>query len=351
MTVTPTWPELLSALVNGTSLSSAQTEWAMDSVMSGQATPAQLAGFLIALQSKGVSVDELAGLTSGMLAHAEPLDVPTRAVDIVGTGGDGAKTVNISTMSAITIAACGPLVIKHGNRAASSASGSADVLEALGVRLDLTPARVAEVAREVGITFCFAATFHPSMRYAGQTRKELGVPTVFNVLGPLTNPGRPDAMALGAADERMAPLMAGVLATRNVNALVFRSADGLDELAATGPSDIWEVSGGIVAHLRVDPAEDLGLAPISRDDLRGADAQFNAGVARDLLDGKTGPVRDTVLLNSAAGLVADGTLPGTERDGGTLVERLRAGIAHAAEAIDSGAASDLLQRWVAATSR
>ncbi|GAA2247296.1 anthranilate phosphoribosyltransferase [Rarobacter faecitabidus] len=349
MTATYSWSDLTAALIRGEDLSAEQTKWAMDSVMSGQATPVQLGGFLVGLRAKGETVAEIVGLAEGMLAHALPIDVETAAVDIVGTGGDRAHTVNISTMSAVVIAAAGPLVVKHGNRAASSSSGSADVLEALGIRLDLTAERVGEIAREVGITFCFAATFHPAMRFAGQTRRELGVPTAFNFLGPLTNPGRPRAIALGVADLRMAPLMAGVLAGRGVSALVFRSGDGLDELAATGVADIWHVHDGSVDYLTVDPVRDLDMLPISRDDLRGGDAAHNAQVFRDLVAGEPGPVRDTVLLNAAAGLVADGSMAGTSPADGTVIDRLRRGIDHAATAIDSGAAARLLDRWIAAT--
>ena len=349
MDATPSWPDLTAALIDGNDLSSAQTRWAMDTVMSGAATPVQLAGFLVGLRAKGETAQEIVGLADGMLEHALPVDVDRRAVDIVGTGGDRAHTVNISTMSALVIAAAGPLVVKHGNRAASSSSGSADVLEALGLRLDLPPERVGEVAREVGITFCFAATVHPSMRFAGQTRKELGIPTAFNFLGPLTNPGCPDAMALGVADLRMAPLMAEVLAKRGVSALVFRSADGLDELAATGPADIWHVADGNIEHRHLNPATDLGLAPVAREELRGADAAYNAQVFRDLLAGAPGPVRETVLLNAAAGIVADGRLSGTDAAAGDLFARLHAGRSHAANAIDSGAAGELLERWIAAT--
>ena len=339
-----TWPDLLTELIAGHDLGIDQTRWAMGEIMRGEAPPACMAGFLVALRAKGETVAELTGLADEMLAHAERFTVPGRSVDIVGTGGDRAFTVNVSTMAALVIAGAGITVVKHGNRAASSASGSADVLEALGIRLDQPIERVGPIAGEVGITFCFAGVFHPSMRHAGPVRRALGVATAFNFLGPLTNPAQPQAAAIGVADARMAPLVAGVLATRGTDALVFRGErDGLDELAATGPSRIWEVRDGRVVESVVDWVDELGLSPLVVADLRGADAEHNAGVARDLLAGAPGPVRETVLLNAAAGLVADGTLPGTAD--GTLVERFRAAVVHAERSVDDGAAADVLDRW------
>ncbi|GAB3592011.1 anthranilate phosphoribosyltransferase [Angustibacter peucedani] len=346
------WPALLHRLIGGGSLSSAETGWAMDRIMSGEATPVQVAGFLVALRAKGEDVDELTGLAQTMLEHAVPISVPGPAVDVVGTGGDRAHTVNISTMAALVVAGAGVRVVKHGNRAASSACGSADVLEALGVRLDLSPEAVAEVATTAGITFCFAQVFHPSFRHAAVARRELAVPTAFNFLGPLTNPARPRAAAVGVADRRMAPLVAGVLAGRGSSALVFRGDDGLDELTTSGPSTVWEVRGGQVAEHAFDPA-DIGVPRHDVSALRGADAPYNAGVARDLLAGTAGPVRDAVLLNAAAALVAadaaDDATPAGATDGG-LVERMAAAQLRAAAAVDSGAAAEVLDRWVTATS-
>lgn len=344
-----TWKQLTSALISGHDLSAAQTAWAMDVVMSGGANAVELAGFLVALRAKGETVEELSGFAESMLVHARRFTVDGPTVDIVGTGGDMMHTVNISTMAAIILGAAGLTVVKHGNRASSSSCGSADVLEALGIRLDHTPQRVAELAGEVGITFCFAAVFHPSMRHAGQVRRELGLPTVFNFLGPLTNPAQPRATAVGVADARMAALIAGVFARRGTRALVFRGADGLDELAATGPVQVWEVVGDEVVLHTIDPVADLGLTPVVIGDLRGGDAAFNSAVARDVLSGGGGLVRETVLLNAAAGLVADGSLAGT--GDGELTARLRRGMEHAATAIDSGAATALLGRWVAASER
>jgi anthranilate phosphoribosyltransferase len=342
-----TWPGLLTRLIAGNDLNAEQTRWAMGQVMAGEASPVQLAGFLVALRAKGETVDELTGLAEEMLAHAHRISVPGRCVDVVGTGGDLLQTVNISTMAALVVAGAGVRVVKHGNRAASSSTGTADVLEALGLRLDHPPARVAELAEEVGITFCFAPVFHPSMRHAGPVRRELGTPTAFNFLGPLTNPAQPAAAAIGAPDARMASLMAGVLAARGTSALVFRGHQGLDELAATGPAQVWWVSGGDVAEHSIDAVADLGRAPVTVEELRGGDAATNADVVRRVLAGEAGPVRETVLLNAAAALVADGSLPGT--DDGDLVARLRAGLGHAAAAVDSGGAAAVLGRWVAAS--
>jgi anthranilate phosphoribosyltransferase len=320
----------------------------MDEVMNGNASPVQLAGTLVALRAKGETVVELSGLAQSMLNHALPVDLPTDAVDIVGTGGDRAFTVNISTMAALVIAGTGAKVVKHGNRAASSKSGSADVLEALGVNLSLPPQQIQQVFDQVGVAFLFAQVFHPSMRHAAVARRELGVATVFNFLGPLTNPARPRAAAIGCTDERMAPLMAGVLAGRGGEALVFRGLkDGLDEMAATGPVQVWEARQGEVQAAVIDPVADLGLTPITVEQLRGADAAHNAQVARRVLDGETGPVRDTVVLNAAAGLVALGERAGLV--GGSLVQRLQAGMELAQVALDEGQAAQVLDRWVAAS--
>jgi anthranilate phosphoribosyltransferase len=343
------WPDLFAALTSGRDLTVAQTAWAMSEIMSGAASTPKVAAFLIGLKTKGESVAELTGLADTMLAHAVRIEVPGRTLDIVGTGGDRSHTVNISTMSALVIAGAGITVVKHGNRAASSSSGSADVLEALGIRLDHPPARVAELATEVGITFCFAQVFHPSFRHTAAARTELGIGTAFNFLGPLTNPAQPGSAAIGVADPRMAPLMAGVLAQRGVRAMVFRGEDGLDEIAPTGPTRIWEVRDGAVTESVIDWSDELGVERITVESLRGAKAPYNAEVARRLLDGQTGPVRETVVLNTAAALVADGTLPGTAE--GTLVDRLRAGTAHARASLDSGAAADVLARWREASAR
>ncbi|MGW3042785.1 anthranilate phosphoribosyltransferase [Kitasatospora sp. NPDC001159] len=342
--VVRTWPDLLAALLKGEDLDRSSTAWAMDRIMSGEASPAQVAGFMVALRAKGESVEEISGLVDAMYDHAEPLDIPGPAVDIVGTGGDRAKTVNISTMSAIVAAAAGAKVVKHGNRSASSTSGSSDVLEKLGVALNLSARRVAEVAEEVGLTFCFAAKFHPSMRHAATARRDLGVPTAFNILGPLTNPAKVTSHAIGCFDTRLAGLIAGVLARRGATALVFRGDDGLDELTITTTSRVWLVRDGVVTETTFDP-RDVGIELVGIEALRGADAAYNAEVARRLLAGERGPVRDAVLLNTAAALVA------LDLGDAPLTEQLAAGMARAAEAVDSGAAQDLLRRWADATSR
>ncbi|WP_329398169.1 anthranilate phosphoribosyltransferase [Streptomyces melanogenes] len=336
------WPGVLDALLNGIDQSAEATAWAMDSIMRGEATDAQIAGFAVALRAKGETVTEISGMVHAMYEHANLIEVPGRTVDIVGTGGDGAKTVNISTMSSIVVAGTGAKVVKHGNRAASSASGASDVLEKLGVNLDLTPRQVVQVAEEAGVTFCFAVKFHPALRYVAGARRELGIRTTFNFLGPLTNPARVKAQATGVADARMAPIVAGVLAERGSSALVFRGDDGMDELTTTATSRVWVVRDGAVREEAFDP-RDVGIDLVPVEALRGADASYNADVARRLLGGETGPVRDAVLLNSAAALVALDPGPGS------LEEQIRAGIARAAEAIDSGAARRALERWVAAS--
>jgi anthranilate phosphoribosyltransferase len=337
------WPSVLTALVSGTSVSAADTAWAMGEIMSGAATPVQVAGFAVALRAKGESAEEIAGLVRAMLEVAEPLDLAGPAVDTCGTGGDRASTVNISTMAALLVRGAGVRVIKHGNRAASSACGSADLLEALGVVIDLPPAAVARCVIEADIGFCFARTFHPALRHAAVARSELGIATFFNVLGPLTNPAQPSAQAVGVADERLAAVMAQVLADRGVSALVFRGTDGLDELSVSAPSRVWVVAAGEVRQEIVDPRE-LGIPAAPAGALRGADAAHNAGVTRRLLDGETGPVRDAVLLNAAAAIVAaDGAGPGP------VTAQLAAALPRAAEALDSGAAGVALDSWVAAS--
>ncbi|MEH3034857.1 MAG: anthranilate phosphoribosyltransferase [Aeromicrobium erythreum] len=345
-TVSPrSWPDLLAVLSAGDDLDAGATTWAMREILDGNATPVQIAGFAVALRVKGETVDELRGLADEMLAHATLLQVDERVVDIVGTGGDRAQTVNISTMSAVVIAGAGIGVVKHGNRAASSRSGSADVLEALGVRLDVPADEVLAVQRESGITFCFAPVFHASFRHTAQPRRELGVPTPFNWLGPLTNPARPAAMAVGCANAHVAPIMAGVFASRGTDALVFRGEDGLDEVTVSGPTRFWSTRDGGVEESVLAP-EDLGLerAPLSA--LRGGDAAENAAVFRAVVAGEHGPVRDAVLLNAATGIAAH-----AGESAAPLAQRLAAGIERARESIDSGAAQRVLDAWAAATQR
>jgi anthranilate phosphoribosyltransferase len=342
------WSSILTSLLEREDLSVADAAWAMDQIMSGDATEAQLAAFLIALRAKGETVDEIVGFRDAILDHAVPLPVDPMALDIVGTGGDRFGTVNISTTASIVAAAAGVPVIKHGNRAASSSSGSSDVLAALGIDLTLSPEKVADVLKKAGITFAFASAFHPGFGNAGPVRAQLGVPTVFNYLGPLCNPARPEASAVGVATLDRVPLFVGVFQTRGATALVFRGDDGLDELSTTGHSHIWEVSRGLVTEHDIDP-RDLGIPRAKMEDLLGKDAAYNASVVRAVLAGQEGPVRDIVLLNAAAGLVAYELASDPSRVQEAILDRFRSTMAVAAEAIDSGAAAAKLDEWVAAT--
>jgi anthranilate phosphoribosyltransferase len=332
------WPALIGALLRGQSLSEDETAWAMNEIMDGAATPAQIAGFGVALRAKGETAPEMSGLARTMLARATPLSLSGAVTDLVGTGGDGHNTVNISTMATIVAAAAGVPMAKHGNRAASSSCGAADVLEALGIVIDLPPSAAAEVFAQTGIVFLFAALYHPAYRHTVVPRRELGVPTPFNYLGPITNPARPSSVAAGVADPRMGHVLAEVLAARGNSALVFHGG-GLDELTTTGPSTIWVVSSGTVSETTLDPSA-LGLAPATIEDLRGGDAEFNASVVRSILGGATGPVRDIVLLNAAAAIAASAGVTASVDDA------LRAGLVQATQAVDSGAASGLLDRWI-----
>lgn len=347
-----TWPDVLTALIAGRDLSAGEATWAMDRIFSGEASPAQIGAFLIGLRAKGESVEEVGAMADVMLAHANRIPTPDESIDIVGTGGDRAHTVNISTMSALVLAGGGLRVLKHGNRAASSSSGSADVLESLGLDLSLTPERVQAVGDEAGITFCFAQAFHPSMRHAAPTRRELGIGTVFNSLGPLTNPGQPTYAAVGVADQRLAGLMAGVFALRRRPAVVFRGADGLDELALAGPSQLWWVVDGVIGEHVIGP-QDVGLMTAPLSELRGGDPAFNADVMRQLLAGRgrqePWAPRDAVLFNAGAAfaLARGGVGPGATT--GQVVAAVTAGIDQARTSIDSGAAASSLERWIAAT--
>lgn len=316
----------------------------MEQVMEGEASAGQIAAFAVAMTMKAPTSGEVGELADVMLHHARPLPdgvTGQDAVDIVGTGGDGVNTVNLSTMASIVVAAAGVPVIKHGNRAASSLSGGADTLEALGVRIEAGPDEVARSLADVGIGFCFAPLFHPSYRHASAVRREIGVPTVFNLLGPLTNPARPRAGLIGCAFADLAEVMAGVFAGRRSSVLVVHGDDGLDELTTTTTSTIWRVQAGTVDRLTFDPAG-FGFPRADVDDLLGGDAQFNAAEVRAVLAGATGPVRDAVVLNAAGALVAHAGLS-------SRAEWLPAwedGLRRASAAIDSGAAEQLLARWV-----
>ena len=341
-----TWPAMIGALIRGEHLTADETAWAMNEIMDGAATPAQIAGFGVALRIKGETPGEVAGLAQSMLDHAAPISIPGRTVDLVGTGWDGARTVNISTMGTIAAAAAGARMVKHGNRAASSASGTADVLEALGVVIDLPAPATEQLVAEIGAGFLFAPLYHPALRHVIVPRRELGVPTVFNILGPVANPARPAAQALGVADPRTGPILAGVLASRGCTALVFHGEDGLDELTTTAPSTVWIVHDGTVSQTSFDPA-DLGIPRSTPADLLGGDPAHNAGVVRSFLSGSPGAVRETALLNAGAALAAEAGVAGP--DG--LRPALADGYARATAAVDSGAAAELLDRWVSASKR
>lgn len=315
----------------------------MGQILSGAATPAQLAAFVVGLRAKGETVSEISGLADVMIEFATPIEISGAAVDVVGSGGDRSNTVNISTMAAIVAAGAGAKVVKHGNRAASSACGAADVLEALGVVLDLSPEAQRRVVEEVGIGFLFAPHYHPGLRHASGPRRELGIPTTFNFLGPLANPAQPIAQAVGVADVRMADLMAGVFAARGNQGLVMHGGDGLDELTTTTSSTLWVYRDGVVNRSEFDPAH-LGIRRAELRDLVGGDANHNAGVVRSMLDGQVGPVRDVVALNAAAALVAE-----AKPDPENLLEQFQTQLARAQESIDSGAARSTLHAWVAAT--
>lgn len=343
------WPLILGSLVEGNDLSISDAEWAMQSVMAGEATPAQIAGLLVALRIKGETVDEIVGFRDAVLANALTLSVPADVLDIVGSGGDPYGAVlNISSVASVICAAAGVPVVKHGNRGASSASGASDVLSALGINLEIGPDRVAEVLGETGITFAHAALFHPGFRHAGPTRRELGISTLFNILGPLCNPARPNASAVGVANLERVPLVVGVFRTRGATALVYRGDDGIDKLTTTGHSHIWEISRGFVTEHDLDPA-DLGIPRADIQSLLGADPEHNASEIRKVLAGEKGPVRDVVLLNAAAGLVSWELSRDPENLQQPILDRLSAQLERAADVVDSGRANHKLEQWVAAT--
>jgi anthranilate phosphoribosyltransferase len=317
----------------------------MSEILQDAADVAQIKDFLLALKAKGESAEEVNAFVSAMYQHSAPIDITERAVDTVGTGGDGFNTINISTTAAIVAAAAGAKVVKHGNRAASSKSGSADLLEALGVNIDLFGEGVETVFREVGIGFCFAPKFHPAMRFAAPARKELGVPTIFNILGPLANPAKPKAAAIGVANERMHLLMAQVLSAKGVDGFVFRGDDGLDEISLATTTSVLTIGQGGISSDVIDPA-DFGISKAPISDLVGGDAQFNANVSRAIFGGEHGAPRDAVALNAAAAIAAyKGEFDKS------LTVRMQDGYADAIKAIDSGAATVLLENWVTVSQR
>ncbi|MBU6347941.1 MAG: anthranilate phosphoribosyltransferase [Actinomycetales bacterium] len=352
-----TWKEILTLVSKGEDLNLDQAHWAMNTLMSGTATDAQIAAFIMGLRVKGETAVEVQGLVDAMLANAVRVDLDRVAVDVVGTGGDGAHTVNISTMAALTVAGAGAPVLKHGNRAISSKSGTADVLEALGVAVDMPPLMVASCVADAGIAFCFAPSHHPAMRHAAGVRKELGVPTVFNVLGPLANPGQPAAALIGCADLRMAPILAQVQQARGLKSIVVRSEEGLDELSTSSPSQIWDVTDGSVRHCVLNPAE-LELAPATIEQLRGGDPAFNAEVIRGIVSGRTdgnyGAIRDVVALNAAGALVAYDAAAGLANFGpvsDSVVARIGRALPVAYQSLDSGAAATVLNVLISVSQR
>jgi anthranilate phosphoribosyltransferase len=330
------WPEVLTRLLRGDDLEEALAADVMAAMMGGETEPAQVAALLVALRAKGEAPAEIAGFVQAMLDAAERIEIDAALLDTCGTGGDGAGTFNISTVAALVVAAAGQPVAKHGNRAASGTCGSADLLEAFGVVIDLAPAGVAACVAELGIGFLYARSFHPAMRHVAAVRQQLGIRTAFNVLGPLSNPARAQYQVVGVADHRMAGVMAEALRRLGTrHALVFRGEDGLDELTTTGVNDVWEVRDGRVEQWRLDPT-DLGVARATLDDLRGGGVDENVAIAEEVLGGGEGPRADIVALNAAAGLYAAEQVPS-----------LGDGLERAREVLASGAALRLRDAWVA----
>jgi anthranilate phosphoribosyltransferase len=332
------WPSILGPLATGDDIAEAHARSAMSEIMSGRAEPEQIAAFIVALRAKGETVDEMTGLVRAMYDAAVTVDVGVPVVDTAGTGGDGSGTFNISTAAALIAAGAGARIAKHGNRAASSRTGSADVLEALGVRIDLEPEATARLVREVGFGFFFAPRYHPAMRHAAPVRAHLGIPTVFNFLGPLANPARATCQSIGVSDRRMAETMIGVLQRLgSERAFVFHGEDGLDELSTTGTSFILRLRDGEVTHAEFTP-EDFGVPRASLDDLAGGDAADNAAIIGEILAGAAGPRRDIALVNAAPAIVAAG-----------LAEGFAGAMEMAVASVDSGAAARVLEAVVEAS--
>lgn len=355
-----TWPSVLAAAMVGAE--PADVAWAMDRILEDQATSAQLAAFVTALRVRRETPEQVNALVESLMTHGVGVDRAARppvVIDVVGTGGDGSNSVNISTMAALVAAAAGAPVIKHGNRAASSATGSADVLEALGVSIDLDAQAVAECVSSIGIAFCFAPLFHPALRFAGPTRRELGVPTVFNIVGPLANPARPEAMLVGCARLESADVMAQVLADRGARALVVRGNDGLDEISMCSTTRVWDATGPRVVERELDPRE-WGMEFVDARLLEGATPDRNVELLRATLnpndphrvesdEEKVSAIRDAVVVNAAAALTAFDAATG-EDSSSDLSERIARNLPRAREVLNSGAAWTLLDRWIAATS-
>jgi anthranilate phosphoribosyltransferase len=339
------WETHISRLQSGLDLETQDVQWCMNEILTGNANLEVIKEFLLALKSKGETSEEVGALVAQMYQHCAPITINERAVDTVGTGGDGAHTINISTTAAIIAAAAGVKVIKHGNRAASSKSGSADLLEALGINIDLDGVGVEKTFSELGIGFCFAPVFHPAMRFAAPARKELGTPTVFNILGPMANPAKPKAAAIGVANERMHLVMAKVLSARGVDGFVFRGDDGLDEITLATTTTVLTIGSGQMRSDRMDPLDfEIKRAPISA--LVGGDATENARITTAIFAGEKGAPRDAVVLNAAAAIAAY-----EARFDLNLHQRMALGISRAVDAIDSGAATRLVSQWADLTQK
>lgn len=352
-----TWKEILGSLSRGTDLTQDLAGWAMQELLSGNATDAQIAAFAMALRVKGETADEIIGLLNVMMKHAVLVNLDRNAVDVVGTGGDGAHTVNISTMAALTVAGVGVPVLKHGNRAVSSKSGTADVLEALGVAINMPPILVSSAVAEAGIGFCMAPAHHPALRYAANVRKELGVPTIFNVLGPLANPGQPQAALIGVADAKLIPRLADVQLMRGKTSILVRGEDGLDEISTAAKTKAWDLTSGQIREETLDPVL-FDIEPAKPEQLRGGDAKYNAKVVRAILagqqDGDLKAIRDVVALNAAAALVAFDASVSRFRYGQvseTLTSRIGKALPSAYQALDSGAAESVLDLWTSVSQR
>jgi anthranilate phosphoribosyltransferase len=342
------WTAILIDLLEGRSLTVAGASRAMTDIMNGDVSDARLAAFLVALRAKGESVDEVVGFRDAILSAALPIDISTDAVDIVGSGADPIGVINVSSIAAMVVSAAGVPVIKHGNKAASSKSGANDVLTALGINISLEPDRVARVFAEIGVTYINAMVFHPGVRHAGPVRQDLAIPTIFNVLGPLCNPARPEANALGMSNPARIPLAVGLFQQRGATALVYRGEDGIDKITTTGHSKVFEVSRGSVTEHDFDPRE-VGFTYSSIDDIRGGTPDENAALARTVLAGEKSAARDIILLNSAAGIVAHRLSNNPAERDRSFVVRMAEAVEVSAQSIDSGAASAKLDAWVAAS--
>ena len=333
------WHEFLGELSSGHDLSVESIQWCMNEILTGQASDEFIKKFLLALKAKGETAQEIGALVAQMYRYSSPISISERAVDTVGTGGDGANTINISTTAAIIAAAAGVKVIKHGNRAATSKSGSADLLESLGIKINLDGKGVEATFEKLGIGFCFAPVFHPAMRFAANARKELGVPTVFNILGPLANPATPKAAAIGVSNEKMMPVMAKVLLEKGVDGFVFRGDDGIDEITLASTTTISTLSNQGITTGKIDPEDfQISRSPIS--ELEGGDSSHNASITIAIFEGELGAPRDAVLLNAAAAIAAY-----EARSDLRINERIELGLLRAAEAVDSGAAKKLVKQW------